>query len=135
MYAWILLLWAFVTLFRVSDSIFFFFFLWLRILSAILLMIIALIMKLVWNWNEEDRNVEVRVSETSGLLSHKEEEASFISYGTHEEDLESSGGRSCSSTSEDLYDGKICVICYDDQRSCFFTPCGHCITCYTCAKR
>ncbi|KAJ6675895.1 hypothetical protein OIU85_011988 [Salix viminalis] len=43
-------------------------------------------------------------------------------------------GSSCSS-SEDLYDAKLCVICYDDQRNCFFVPCGHCATCYDCAQR
>ncbi|KAK8572472.1 hypothetical protein V6N12_028525 [Hibiscus sabdariffa] len=37
--------------------------------------------------------------------------------------------------SEGLYDAKVCIICYDDQRSCFFIPCGHCATCYACAQR
>jgi hypothetical protein len=54
-----------------------------------------------------------------------------LTYGTNEEDDE---GSSCSS-SEDLYDAKLCVICYDDQRNCFFVPCGHCATCYDCAQR
>ena len=40
-----------------------------------------------------------------------------------------------SSSSEELYDEKLCVICYDEQRNCFFVPCGHCATCYDCAKR
>lgn len=53
-------------------------------------------------------------------------------YGTVEEDEESGGSSSCS---EDLYDAKLCVICYDDQRNCFFIPCGHCATCYECAQR
>ncbi|GMI78485.1 ABERRANT POLLEN DEVELOPMENT 1 [Hibiscus trionum] len=33
------------------------------------------------------------------------------------------------------YDEKVCIICYDDERSCFFVPCGHCATCYDCAQR
>ncbi|CAA7399392.1 unnamed protein product [Spirodela intermedia] len=55
-----------------------------------------------------------------------------LSYGAMEEGTSDSAGRS---SSEDLYDGKICVICYDVQRDCFFTPCGHSVTCYPCAKR
>lgn len=54
-----------------------------------------------------------------------------LPYGTDEEEVES--GKS--SSSEDLYDGKICVICYDMPRNCFIVPCGHCATCYDCAQR
>ncbi|KAK3019995.1 hypothetical protein RJ639_003343, partial [Escallonia herrerae] len=53
-------------------------------------------------------------------------------YGTCEEDLESG---KCSGSSEELYDGRICIICYEEQRNCFFIPCGHCATCYVCAQR
>ncbi|KAI8548612.1 hypothetical protein RHMOL_Rhmol07G0286700 [Rhododendron molle] len=55
-----------------------------------------------------------------------------LPYGTGDEDDLESGS---SSSSEDLYDGKICVICYEEPRNCFFVPCGHCATCYTCAQR
>ncbi|KAK4749422.1 hypothetical protein SAY87_026871 [Trapa incisa] len=48
-----------------------------------------------------------------------------------DDDIESGS----SSSSEELYDGKICVICYDEERNCFFVPCGHCATCYCCAQR
>ncbi|KAK8572470.1 hypothetical protein V6N12_028523 [Hibiscus sabdariffa] len=36
---------------------------------------------------------------------------------------------------EGLYDSKVCIICYEEERSCFFVPCGHCATCHACAKR
>ncbi|KAL8044567.1 hypothetical protein ABFX02_08G053800 [Erythranthe guttata] len=112
---------------------------------AILVMIIALIVKLLWNWNE-DVGYGEEATESSGLLSYKDEESLYSSYGTSEEDLEScnnninnnskgSCSSSYSSSGDDLYDGTICAICYDEQRSCFFVPCGHCITCYTCANR
>ncbi|KAK2660188.1 hypothetical protein Ddye_006721 [Dipteronia dyeriana] len=68
-------------------------------------------------------------SETDPIIPDK---AVRLKYGTNEEDDDGSGS-SCSS--EDLYDAKLCVICYDDQRNCFFVPCGHCATCYDCAKR
>lgn len=55
-----------------------------------------------------------------------------LPYGTGDEEDPDSGS---SSSSEDLYDGKICVICYEEPRNCFFVPCGHCATCYNCAQR
>ncbi|CAM8979097.1 unnamed protein product [Rhodiola kirilowii] len=55
-------------------------------------------------------------------------------YGTYEFDDVESGGCIGSSSTE-LYDGKVCIICYDEERNCFFVPCGHCATCITCAKR
>ncbi|KAK6939675.1 protein of unknown function DUF4793 [Dillenia turbinata] len=70
-----------------------------------------------------------QVTETEPLVPEK---PFSFTYGTGEEDKES--GMS-SSSSEDLYDGKICVICYDEPRNSFFVPCGHCATCYDCAQR
>ncbi|KAK6938616.1 protein of unknown function DUF4793, partial [Dillenia turbinata] len=80
--------------------------------------------------NEEEPTVLLhQVSETEPLVPEK---PFRFTYGTGEEDKES--GMS-SSSSEDLYDGKICVICYDEPRNSFFVPCGHCATCYDCAQR
>ncbi|XP_062097345.1 E3 ubiquitin-protein ligase APD2-like isoform X2 [Humulus lupulus] len=71
------------------------------------------------------------VAETRPMLLEK---PIRCTYGTteHEEDDDSEAS---SSSSEELYDAKLCVICYDDQRNCFFVPCGHCATCYDCAQR
>ncbi|KAK8704446.1 hypothetical protein V6N13_048068 [Hibiscus sabdariffa] len=38
-------------------------------------------------------------------------------------------------SSEGLYDSKVCIICYEEERSGFFVPCGHCATCHACAQR
>lgn len=70
-----------------------------------------------------------QVSETEPILPEKPVP---FTYGTNEKD-EDDG--SSSTSSEDLYDAKLCVICYDEQRNCFFVPCGHCATCYECAQR
>ncbi|XP_010059871.1 E3 ubiquitin-protein ligase APD1 isoform X3 [Eucalyptus grandis] len=70
------------------------------------------------------------VTETAPMMPEK---SSRPTYGTNEE--EDDDGGSSSSSSEDLYDAKLCVICYDDQRNCFFVPCGHRTTCYDCAQR
>ncbi|XP_010277151.1 PREDICTED: uncharacterized protein LOC104611677 isoform X2 [Nelumbo nucifera] len=103
------------------------------VILGIILVAILLILK-YFGVCEGERTVEqvtdeVRENETSPLLPEK---AIPFSYGTgEEEDSESS----MHGSSEDLYDGKICVICYDEQRNCFFIPCGHSATCYTCAER
>lgn len=104
-------------------------------ISVIFFMVIAMMMKLLWDTSNEDNVIGMRVSETSGLLSQNVEAWSIALYGTNEDDTKSNSDKSCTSSSDDLYDGKICVLCYDDQRSCLFMPCGHFITCYTCAKR
>ncbi|OMO84314.1 Lipopolysaccharide-modifying protein [Corchorus capsularis] len=30
---------------------------------------------------------------------------------------------------------RLCVVCFDEPRDCFFLPCGHCATCFTCGTR
>ncbi|GKV04529.1 hypothetical protein SLEP1_g16682 [Rubroshorea leprosula] len=71
-------------------------------------------------------------TETTPMLTEKHLRAT---YGTGKEREDDDETGSSSSSSEDLYDAKLCVICYDDQRNCFFVPCGHCATCYNCAQR
>lgn len=80
--------------------------------------------------NYDQTNITTReVTETDPVIPEK---SVRFTYGTNnkEDDAVSS-----SSSSEDLYDAKLCVICYDEQRNCFFVPCGHCATCYDCAQR
>lgn len=80
--------------------------------------------------NRENNTTLQEISiETDPLIPEK---AYHITYGSLEEGRQSGPS---DSSSEDLYDGKICVICYDEQRNCFFVPCGHCATCFDCAQR
>lgn len=76
----------------------------------------------------EERSVSREVTETDPIFPQKELRST---YGTCEE--EANLGRS--SSSQDLYDWRICVICYDNPRNRFFVPCGHCATCQECAQR
>lgn len=107
---------------------------------ALLMMIVALIIKLLGQCDGDASSSSSSIhrqataaraaTETNTLLA---KEVVPFTYGTCEEDLESA--KCSSSPSDDLYDGKICVICYDERRNCFFIPCGHCATCSICARR
>lgn len=69
------------------------------------------------------------VTETAPVIPQKQVR---LTYGMNQEEDDDGGS---SSSSEDLYDAKLCIICYDEQRNCFFVPCGHCANCYDCAQR
>ncbi|KAF3665209.1 hypothetical protein FXO37_11137 [Capsicum annuum] len=100
--------------------------------ERVAIIITCLIMKSLGSCHDEsyaeDSPVSREVTETDPILPQKEVRSI---YGTCNE--EEDCGRS--SSSEDLYDGRICVICYDNPRNCFFVPCGHCVTCQKCALR
>lgn len=116
---------------------------YVAILGCIVI-IIFLILKYLGACNSENDGEEVTTtsshtltvpergeqSETDPLMPKK---PTRFTYGTGEEDLEV--GSSSDGSSDELYDGKICVICYDEPRNCFFVPCGHCATCHDCALR
>ncbi|XP_073128797.1 E3 ubiquitin-protein ligase APD1 [Henckelia pumila] len=130
--------------FKVEDELFLDFS--IRLVSnvtaiALFMLIIALIVKLLRKSNGDEEGEDggiVGANESSRLILSSKEEALFPSYGTSTEEddrycLES--GKGGLWYSEDLYDGKICVICYDDETNCFFVPCGHSVACLTCANR
>lgn len=99
-----------------------------------IIVIIFLVLKYLGACDSESNIVETaarQVSETEPILPQK---SVPYTYGTNEGEEDEEDGSS-SSSSEDLYDAKLCVICYDEQRNCFFVPCGHCATCYDCAQR
>ncbi|KAH9755684.1 E3 ubiquitin-protein ligase APD2 [Citrus sinensis] len=83
------------------------------------------------NSDNTDSTAAREVTETDPLVPEKPVQCT---YGTTNNDEDDDAGSS-STSSEDLYDAKLCVICYDDQRNCFFVPCGHCATCYDCGQR
>ncbi|XP_015884981.1 E3 ubiquitin-protein ligase APD2 isoform X2 [Ziziphus jujuba] len=93
--------------------------------------IILIIIKYLGTCDAENTTTDTAVEEINETHPILPEKPSRYTYGTVEDDEESVA----SSSSEELYDAKLCVICYDDQRNCFFVPCGHCATCYDCAQR
>ncbi|KAM3252690.1 E3 ubiquitin-protein ligase APD2-like [Capsicum annuum] len=100
----------------------------------VLLMVVALLIKLLGVCDREMTRIDDTTRrETDSLISKA---SASLTYGTcDEDDLESGNYCSRSSSSDDLYDENICIVCYDEKRNCFFIPCGHCATCYSCAKR
>ncbi|KAL7175600.1 hypothetical protein ACSBR2_029238 [Camellia fascicularis] len=93
--------------------------------------VIFLILKYLGVCDGETHEV-AGVREVTEVVPLMPEKPFRLPYGTGDEEDPDSGS---SSSSEDLYDGKICVICYEEPRNCFFVPCGHCATCYNCAQR
>lgn len=94
-----------------------------------------MIVKCLGAYDGENQNTDVigatqELTETEPLTRRQ---SNPITYGTINFHKEESDASSCSS--EELYDEKLCIICYDEQRNCFFVPCGHCATCYDCAQR
>ncbi|XVF08280.1 hypothetical protein REPUB_Repub06bG0212900 [Reevesia pubescens] len=79
------------------------------------------------------------------LLSRKDDYilsrgSSYDSVSSDEADLEEFLAGSVEGTS--VIDGqnsnntrRLCAICFDAPRDCFFLPCGHCVTCYACGTR
>ncbi|KAB2098476.1 hypothetical protein ES319_A01G241700v1 [Gossypium barbadense] len=79
------------------------------------------------------------------LLSRKADDlssrgSSYDSVSSDEADLEDFLAGSLEGTSKG--DGensnntrRLCAICFDAPRDCFFLPCGHCVACFACGTR
>ncbi|XP_047334608.1 E3 ubiquitin-protein ligase APD2-like [Impatiens glandulifera] len=78
-------------------------------------------------------------SDRAPLLSQKAEDlsnhgSSYDFASDHDEDFEE-GKTLRDGESEDSNTKRLCAICFDAPRDCFFLPCGHSVSCYTCGKR
>lgn len=90
------------------------------------------------------RNGEL-ASARAPLLSRKADDlssrgSSYDSVSSDEADLEDFLAGSLEGTSKG--DGensnntrRLCAICFDAPRDCFFLPCGHCVACFACGTR
>ncbi|KAK9168137.1 hypothetical protein Syun_000277 [Stephania yunnanensis] len=94
-----------------------------------------------------DGNI-IRTGETGSarapLLVRKDDElscsgCSYDSVSHDDEDLEEwLAGASQTKPDKDAEitnPQSVCAICFDGPRDCFFLPCGHCISCFTCGMR
>ncbi|KAJ7949975.1 RING/U-box superfamily protein [Quillaja saponaria] len=84
-------------------------------------------------------------SERAPLISHKDDlsswGSSYDSLSHDENDFEQSLTGLCVE-GKSLGDGetsnntrRLCAICFDAPRDCFFLPCGHCVACFACGTR
>jgi hypothetical protein len=98
---------------------------------------------------EDDRlgfQAEEVGTERVPLLLHKDDDvsswgSSYDSVSHDEEDPEehlaaiSTEGQQITEGENINNPPRLCVICFDAPRDCFFLPCGHCASCFTCATR
>ncbi|GLU20090.1 hypothetical protein SLE2022_363050 [Rubroshorea leprosula] len=102
---------------------------------VLILIAILMILKYVLEIDIDDNNEdERRPTETSPLRSTHNVAAALAHRTCEDHDHQDLESGNCESDDE-LYERKLCVICYDKQRNCFFVPCGHCATCCECAER
>ncbi|EOY07204.1 RING/U-box superfamily protein, putative isoform 3 [Theobroma cacao] len=80
------------------------------------------------------------------LLSNKDDDisswgSSYDSVSSDEADLEdflaagSVEGTSIREGENSNNTRRLCAICFDAPRDCFFLPCGHCVACFACGSR
>lgn len=80
------------------------------------------------------------------LLSSKDDDlsswgSSYESISNDEEDLgeflaaSSLEGKSLRDGDDGNNTRRLCAICFDAPRDCFFLPCGHCVACFECGTR
>ncbi|GAV75487.1 zf-C3HC4_3 domain-containing protein [Cephalotus follicularis] len=85
-------------------------------------------------------------SERAPLLSYKDDDlsswgSSYDSVSNEEDDLEeflaagSFEGKSVRDGEKSNNTRRLCAICFDAPRDCFFLPCGHCVACFECGTR
>ncbi|XP_044482212.1 protein SMAX1-LIKE 6-like isoform X4 [Mangifera indica] len=85
-------------------------------------------------------------SERAPLLSNKDDDlsswgSSYDSVSHDDEDLDewlavkALKGNLSYEGENNSNPGRLCVICCDSPRDCFFLPCGHCAACFTCGTR
>ncbi|XP_021278969.1 uncharacterized protein LOC110412690 isoform X2 [Herrania umbratica] len=84
-------------------------------------------------------------SERAPLLPEKDDEisswgSSYDSVSHDEEDLEEWLAKTFpegkpSNEGDSNNTRCLCVVCFEAPRDCFFLPCGHCATCFTCGTR
>lgn len=102
----------------------------------------------MFGWTREGRNGrrhEQLGPERAPLLSRKEDDSSSLcssydSTSQDEKDIEEFLAlEGIDRKQKDGENGnntrRLCAICFDAPRDCFFLPCGHCVSCFECGTR
>ncbi|CAN1134387.1 E3 ubiquitin-protein ligase APD2 [Linum perenne] len=112
-------------------------------MSVLMLAVINLLNKFRW-MNEESSGTggPGPGPERAPLLSNKEDDLS--SWGSYEsmsndesnlEEFMAQQGKSTRDIDDSSFTRRLCAICFDAPRDCFFLPCGHCVACFACGTR
>lgn len=130
---------------------------WFNILLSLLhLLAGGLTLLMCWGFNILNRircareditgvRYEGTAPERDPLLSRKDDDlsswgSSYDSMPQDEEDLDlltagSTDGKSLVDGETSNNTRRLCAICFDAPRDCFFLPCGHCAACFECGTR
>uniref|UniRef100_A0A0D6R029 RING-type domain-containing protein n=1 Tax=Araucaria cunninghamii TaxID=56994 RepID=A0A0D6R029_ARACU len=127
---------------------------WLTYLvgSGGLTIVILVILKCFAKFNSRSGEAEVRSEhlppERTPLISQKDDDdsscgSSHVSLSVGEDNDEETHfpgsprgeDNDIKSQKSEIYQRRLCAICYDASRDSFFLPCGHCATCFTCGMR
>ncbi|KFK28983.1 hypothetical protein AALP_AA7G073300 [Arabis alpina] len=90
------------------------------------MLVIVLLLKFLSEYDLEDDTAMLPVS------AEEEQRPLMINNAPRQGDEETA---IMFSSSEDVDYSKICVICFEERKNCFFVPCGHSATCYGCAQK
>ncbi|KAJ0262265.1 E3 ubiquitin-protein ligase APD1 [Hirschfeldia incana] len=71
------------------------------------------------------------------FLANKDDDGSSMgssneSFAADDADLEDFTGNEGEASNSTR---RLCAICFDARRDCFFLPCGHCVSCYQCGTK
>ncbi|KAF2583377.1 hypothetical protein F2Q70_00008545 [Brassica cretica] len=85
----------------------------------------------------EERDQTQNDSARTRLLVNKDEDGSSMgssneSFAADDADLEDFTGNEGEASNSTR---RLCAICFDAKRDCFFLPCGHCVSCYQCGTK
>ncbi|KAG8495072.1 hypothetical protein CXB51_013231 [Gossypium anomalum] len=117
--------------------------------SGVMTVLILIAFRL-WKMKQRRSNVGEMGSQRAPLLAEKDDDIASrgssyysLSNDEDEEDPETCQQAATCLEGKPLNDGErssnnprhLCVVCFGSPRDCFFLPCGHCATCFTCGTR
>ena len=114
-------------------------------ITLLMFMAFNFINKLQYTYGDRAAVNEEPASQRAPLLSYKDDDlsswgSSYDSLSHDEEDLDfltgaSADGKSTGDGETSNNTRRLCAICFDAPRDCFFLPCGHCVACFACGTR
>ncbi|KAL8140954.1 hypothetical protein V2J09_006975 [Rumex salicifolius] len=107
------------------------------ILALGILGVVTLILFKYCKLFQRSRGREAEDDNEEPLLSPKDDDLSSwgSSYDSASNDEEFEEGMQLKEGENTNNPRNLCVICFDSPRDCFFLPCGHCASCFTCGSR